>query len=430
MKLHNKILLGLLVGLILGLLSNLLIEDKAQILWLVNYISYPLGQVFLRMIFMIVIPLIFVAIVLGVSDFRDIHKIGRIGVKALAFTFVITSISVLIGIVAVNTFEPGRQISEIDRNALIQTINESESVTQIVGKAKESKGILQIIIDIVPRNPFAEIVYAFDPNYQGGGLLSLMFFALVFGIAMSVVNPKRTEALNQTMQGIYDILMKIIDFAMKLAPFGVAALIFNTTSQLGFQVLSLLMSYVSIVLIALLVHLLVTYSIILKYFVKINPITFFRNISEVIITAFSTSSSNATLPTSIRVTNEKFKLDKDITNFVLTVGSTANQNGTALYEGITVLFLAQFYGIDLTLTSQLIIILLSILAGIGTAGVPGGSLPLVVALLQTVGIPAESIGIILGVDRILDMSRTVVNVTGDIVLTCWINKSEITSSSV
>lgn len=430
MKLHNKILLGLLVGLILGLLSNLLIEDKAQILWLVNYISYPLGQVFLRMIFMIVIPLIFVAIVLGISDFRDIHKIGRIGLKALAFTFVITSISVLIGIVAVNTFEPGRQISEIDRNALIQTINESESVTQIVGKAKESKGILQIIIDIVPRNPFAEIVYAFDPNYQGGGLLSLMFFALVFGIAMSLVNPKRTEALNQTMQGIYDILMKIIDFAMKLAPFGVAALIFNTTSQLGFQVLSLLMSYVSIVLIALLVHLLVTYSIILKYFVKINPITFFRNISEVIITAFSTSSSNATLPTSIRVTNEKFKLDKDITNFVLTVGSTANQNGTALYEGITVLFLAQFYGIDLTLTSQLIIILLSILAGIGTAGVPGGSLPLVVALLQTVGIPAESIGIILGVDRILDMSRTVVNVTGDIVLTCWINKSEITSSSV
>lgn len=379
---------------------------------------------------MIVIPLIFVAIVLGVSDFRDIHKIGRIGGKAIAFTFVITSISVLIGIVAVNTFEPGKQISETDRNSLIENISGSESVTQIVGKVKESKGIIQIIIDIVPRNPFAEIVSAFDPNYQGGGLLSLMFFAMVFGIAMSLVNPKRTEALNQTMQGIYDILMKIIDFAMKLAPFGVAALIFNTTSQLGFQVLSLLMSYVSVVLIALLIHMLVTYGIILKYFVKINPIVFIKNISEVIITAFSTSSSNATLPTSIRVTNEKFKLDKDITNFVLTVGSTANQNGTALYEGITVLFLAQFYGIDLSLSSQLIIILLSILAGIGTAGVPGGSLPLVVALLQTVGIPAEGIGIVLGVDRVLDMSRTVVNVTGDIVLTCWIDRSENNLSSV
>ncbi len=430
MKLHNKILIGLFVGLFLGLLSNLLIEDKAQILWLVNYISYPVGQVFLRMIFMIVIPLIFVAIVLGISDFRDIHKIGRIGGKAIAFTFVITSISVLIGIVAVNTFEPGRQISETNRNALIQTINGSESITQIVGKVKESKGIIQIIIDIVPRNPFAEIVSAFDPNYQGGGLLSLMFFALVFGIAMSLVDPKKTEILNQSLQGIYDILMKIIDFAMKLAPFGVAALIFSTTSQLGFQVLSLLVSYISVVLIALLIHMIVTYGIILKYFVKINPIVFIKNISEVIITAFSTSSSNATLPTSIRVTNEKFKLDKDITNFVLTVGSTANQNGTALYEGITVLFLAQFYGIDLSISSQLVIILLSILAGIGTAGVPGGSLPLVVALLQTVGIPAEGIGIVLGVDRVLDMSRTVVNVTGDIVLTCWIDKSENSLSSV
>jgi len=424
MKLHSKILLGLFIGMVLGLFCNLLIDDKQQIQWLVNYISYPLGQIFLRMIFMIVVPLIFVAIVLGVADFKDIRKIGRIGGKAIAFTLVITTVSVLIGIVAVNVIEPGRQISEADRAVLIQTISGSESVTGIVKTAKESKDIIQIIIDIVPRNPFAEVVYAFDPNYRGGGLLAFMFFALVFGIAMSMVNPQRTETLNQALQGIYDILMKIIDFAMKLAPVGVAALIFTTTSQLGFQVISLLMSYVSIVLIALLVHVLFTYSVILKYLVKINPITFFKNIAEVIVTAFSTSSSNATLPTSIRVTNEKFKLDKDITNFVLTVGSTANQNGTALYEGITVLFLAQFYGIDLALSSQLIVILLSILAGVGTAGVPGGSLPLIVVVLQTVGIPPESIGIILGVDRILDMSRTVVNVTGDIVLTCWIDKSE------
>jgi len=424
MKLHSKILLGLFIGMVLGLLCNLLIDDKQQIQWLVNYISYPLGQIFLRMIFMIVVPLIFVAIVLGVADFKDIRKIGRIGGKAIAFTLVITTVSVLIGIVAVNVIEPGRQISEADRAVLIQTISGSESVTGIVKTAKESKDIIQIIIDIVPRNPFAEVVYAFDPNYRGGGLLAFMFFALVFGIAMSMADPKRTEVLNQALQGVYDILMKIIDFAMKLAPVGVAALIFTTTSQLGFQVISLLMSYVSIVLIALLIHVLFTYSVILKYLVKINPITFFKNIAEVIVTAFSTSSSNATLPTSIRVTNEKFKLDKDITNFVLTVGSTANQNGTALYEGITVLFLAQFYGIDLSLSSQLIVILLSILAGVGTAGVPGGSLPLIVVVLQTVGIPPESIGIILGVDRILDMSRTVVNVTGDIVLTCWIDKSE------
>ncbi len=424
MKLHSKILLGLFVGIILGLLCNLFIEDKDRIQWLVNNISNPLGQIFLRMIFMIVVPLIFVAIVLGVADFKDIRKIGRIGGKAIAFTLVITTVSVLIGIIAVNVIEPGRQISESGRTALIQTISGGEPVTQVLNTAKESKNILQIIIDIVPRNPFAEVVYAFDPKYRGGGLLSLMFFALVFGVAMSMVNPQKTEVLNKTLQGIYDILMKIIDFAMKIAPVGVAALIFTTTSQLGFQVISVLLSYVSIVLAALLIHMAVTYSIILKYLVRMNPVTFFRNISEVIITAFSTSSSNATLPTSIRITNEKFKLDKDITNFVLTVGSTANQNGTALYEGITVLFLAQFYGIDLSLSSQLVIVLLSILAGVGTAGVPGGSLPLVVVVLQTIGIPAESIGIIMGVDRILDMSRTVVNVTGDIVLTCWVDVSE------
>ncbi len=424
MKLHSRILLGLFVGIVLGITANLFITDKQQIQWLINYFSYPLGQIFLRLIFMIVVPLIFVAIVLGVADFKDTRKIGRIGLKTIAFTVVITSVSVLIGITAVNLFQPGRQISETDREVLIQTISGTETVTGIVKTAKESKDLIQIIIDLVPRNPFAEVVYAFDPGYRGGGLLSVMFFALIFGIAMAMVDPKRTEGLNQVLQGTYDILMKIIDFAMKLAPYGVAALIFTTTSQLGFKVISLLMSYVAIVLGALLIHGIVTYGAILKYLVRTNPVTFFKNITEVIVTAFSTSSSNATLPTSIRVTNEKLKLDKDITNFVLTVGSTANQNGTALYEGITVLFLAQFYGIDLSIGSQLVIILLSILAGVGTAGVPGGSLPLVVVVLQTVGIPPEGIGIILGVDRILDMSRTVINVTGDIVLTCWIDKSE------
>jgi len=167
-----------------------------------------------------------------------------------------------------------------------------------------------------------------------------------------------------------------------------------------------------------------SYGIIIKYAIKRNPYNFFKDISEVIVTAFSTSSSNATLPTSIRSSIEKLKLDKDITNFVLTVGSTANQNGTALYEGITVLFLAQFYGIDLSIAQQVLVVFLSVLAEVGTAGVPGGSLPLVFMVLQTVGIPAEGIGIILGVDRVLDMSRTVVNVTGDIVLAGWIDTTE------
>jgi DAACS family dicarboxylate/amino acid:cation (Na+ or H+) symporter len=424
LPLHTKIFIGLAVGLIAGVLCNIYLNGSEEVKWIVNNVANPAGQIFLRMIFMIIIPLIFTAIVLGVADFSDIHKIGRVGFKSLLFTVVITAISVLIGITLVNLVQPGTGISSVDRQSLMQILTNNSNVNKIVTTGRETKSFIQIILDIIPRNPFVDIVNAFEPNYNGGGLLSLMFFALVFGIALALSKPERTEGLLKVLQGIYDVVMKIIDFAMKLAPYGVAALVFTTSSQLGFRIIATLAQYVFVVLFALLFHLLITYGIIIKTAVKKSPYKFFNNITEVIITAFSTSSSNATLPTSIRVTLDKLKLNKDITNFVLTVGSTANQNGTALYEGITVLFLAQFYGIELSIGQQFLVVGLSIIAGIGTAGVPGGSLPMVVMVLQTVGIPAEGIGIILGVDRVLDMSRTVVNVTGDIVLAAWVDKSE------
>ena len=424
MKLHSKILIGLLIGLILGLISNILFAESENLKWIVNNISNPLGQIFIRMIFMIVIPLIFTAIVLGVADFRDIHKIGVVGLKTLLFTLVITAVSVLIGLTLVNLIQPGTGMSPEGRTELINSLSSNQSVTSLIKSAEESKGFVQIILDLIPRNPFVDIVYAFDPNYRGGGLLALMFFSLIFGIAMAMSPQEKIQGLTSTLQGIYEVLMKIIGYAMKLAPFGVAGLIFSTASQLGFKILSILSLYVVAVLFGLAIHFFITYGVIIKYALKRNPIHFFKQISEVIITAFSTSSSNATLPTTIRNSIENLKLDKDISNFVLTVGSTANQNGTALYEGVTVLFLAQFYGIELSLAQQLLVVFLSILAGVGTAGVPGGSLPLVIMVLITVGIPAEGIGIILGVDRILDMSRTVVNVTGDIVLAGWIDTTE------
>lgn len=424
MKLHSKILLGLLIGLILGLSCNLFVTDKDLLKWIVENISYPIGQIFIRMIFMIVIPLIFTAIVLGLADFRDIHKIGVVGLKTLMFTIVITAVSVIIGLVIVNLVQPGTGISPESRTELMNSLTSNQSVSSIIKTAEESKSFVQIILDLIPRNPFVDIVYAFDPNYRGGGLLALMFFSLIFGIAMAMSPQEKIQGLTSTLQGIYDVLMKIIGYAMKLAPIGVAGLIFSTTSQLGFKIVSILSLYVLAVLAALAIHFLVTYGVIIKYALKKNPVEFFKQISEVMITAFSTSSSNATLPTTIRNSIDNLKIDKDIANFVLTVGSTANQNGTALYEGMTVLFLAQFYGIELSLVQQLLVVFLSILAGVGTAGVPGGSLPLVIMVLITVGIPAEGIGIILGVDRILDMSRTVVNVTGDVVLAGWIDTTE------
>lgn len=424
MKLHSKILLGLLIGLIFGLSCNLFVTDKDLLKWIVENISYPIGQIFIRMIFMIVIPLIFTAIVLGLADFRDIHKIGVVGLKTLLFTIVITTVSVIIGLVIVNLVQPGTGISPESRTELMNSLTSNQSVSSIIKTAEESKSFVQIILDLIPRNPFVDIVYAFDPNYRGGGLLALMFFSLIFGIAMAMSPQEKIQGLTSTLQGIYDVLMKIIGYAMKLAPIGVAGLIFSTTSQLGFKIVSILSLYVLAVLAALAIHFLVTYGVIIKYALKKNPVEFFKQISEVMITAFSTSSSNATLPTTIRNSIDNLKIDKDIANFVLTVGSTANQNGTALYEGMTVLFLAQFYGIELTIIQQLLVVFLSILAGVGTAGVPGGSLPLVIMVLITVGIPAEGIGIILGVDRILDMSRTVVNVTGDVVLAGWIDTTE------
>ncbi len=424
LPLHTKILIGLFVGLILGLLANIFLNGNKDIQWIVSNIAYPVGQLFLRLIFMIIIPLIFTAIVLGVADFRDINKIGRVGGKVLLFTVVITTVSVIIGMAIVNIVQPGSGISDDKRAALTQVITNNQVVSGIITSAKESKSFLQIIVDLIPRNPFAEVVSYLDPNYRGGGLLAIMFFALIFGIAMAVSDRERIDTLTKTFQGVYDVVMKIIDFAMRFAPYGVAALVFSTASQLGLQMIGILLKYVLVVLFALALHFFLTYGVILKYVVKRNPKEFFKGISEVIITAFSTSSSNATLPTSIRVSIDNLKLDKDITNFVLTIGATANQNGTALYEGITVLFLAQFYGIELSIAQQLIVVFLSILAGVGTAGVPGGSLPLVVMVLQTIGIPAEGIGIILGVDRILDMSRTVVNVSGDIVLASWVDASE------
>ncbi len=422
--LHTKIFIGLFSGLVLGILANIFFSGSDWTKWLTVNITQPVGQIFLRMVFMIIVPLIFTAIALGIADFRDVKKIGRIGGRVLLFTVFITAISVIIGIVLVDIFRPGVGITEENRTQLMQSLTNNQTVSGIITSAHESKNFIQIIIDLIPRNPFQEIVFYLDPNYRGGGLLALMFFALIFGLAMALTEYKKVEPLIKTLQGVYEVVMKMIDFAMKLAPYGVAALIFSTASQLGFKIIYILLNYVLIVLAALTIHFLFTYGLIIKYIIKKNPIEFFKNISEVIITAFSTSSSNATLPTSIRVTHEKLKVDKDITNFVLTVGSTANQNGTALYEGITVLFLAQFFGIDLSFTQQLVVVFLAILAGVGTAGVPGGSLPLVVMVLQTIGVPAEGIGIILGVDRILDMSRTVVNVSGDIVLASWVDVSE------
>jgi DAACS family dicarboxylate/amino acid:cation (Na+ or H+) symporter len=249
-----------------------------------------------------------------------------------------------------------------------------------------------------------------------------MFFSLMLGIALSITDREKTQVFKSFLEGLYEIVMKVISIGMKLAPFGVASLLFTLTANMGLSILSVLSKFVFVVVGALSIHMFVTYSILLKTLGRMSPVFFFRSIREVMITAFATSSSNATLPTAIRVSIDQLKLPKDITNFVLTIGSTANQNGTALYEGITVLFLAQCFGIDLNLSQQILVVLLSILGGIGTAGVPSGSLPIIMLILISIGVPGESIAIIYGVDRFLDMCRTVLNVTGDITAAVYVSR--------
>lgn len=421
--LYKKIFAGMLIGIMAGVIVRNTIDDIVLIDSMVSYVK-PVGDIFMRMIFMMVIPLITVGLIMGIADLGDLKRLGKIGMITLTGSLIITSISVFIGITMANLFNPGGSLSLADRELLLNQFSSKTQHLSTQMNETRSKSVMDILVSIVPKNPLEEMVNAFNPNYTGGGLLAIMFFAVVVGIALSKSNAEKTKVVREFVEGAYEIIMKVINMAMQLAPIGVAALLFALSVKMGISIFAVLLKYVAVVIIALLIHQFITYSLVLKYVSKLNPISFFKNISEVMLTAFSTSSSNATLPTAIRVTHEKVGLPKDITNFVLTVGSTANQNGTALYEGVTVLFLAQCFGIPLDLSQQIIVVLISVLSGIGTAGVPGGSLPVIMLILVSVGIPAESIAIIYGVDRLLDMCRTTLNVTGDIVIATAVHQIE------
>jgi len=424
LPLYARILIGLLVGLVLGLGANLLFPGDERVLWLVRNVANPMGQVFLRLIFMIVIPLVFCALALGMTEVGDLRGLGRLGGRTILFTAVVSGVSVVIGVGLANLLQPGAGMDAATRATLLGSLPGNAAVTGIVASARETKGLAETLVDLVPRNPFADMVYAFDPGYRGGGILAFMVFTVIFGLALARAERERVAPLLRGIQGLYEVVMVIVGFVMRLAPYGVAGLMFATASQLGLSIVATLGRYVLVVVAALAIHQFVTYGLIVRFAAHRSPRAFFSALREVMVTAFSTSSSNATLPTSLRVAREQLGIRPEVANFVLTVGATANQNGTALYEGVTVLFLAQFYGVDLGLGEQLVVVLLAMLAGIGTAGVPGGSLPFVVMVLTTVGVPPEGVGVILGVDRFLDMCRTVVNVSGDVTLAAWLDARE------
>lgn len=422
---HYRIIIGMVVGVLGGIAMQLSGLD-AETISAVNKWVKPVGDIFLRLIFMMVMPLIFCALILGVGELGDVKNLGRIGVRTLIYTVIVSMISVIIGIGMVQLVKPGSGIPEENRVKLIEQYTDKVETIKKNADAGKEKSLTDVIVTMIPKNPMEDMVQAFNPEYKGGGVLAVMFFALMLGIALISLKSPKVDAFKDTIEGFYELIMKVISMAMNIAPFGVGALLFVLISATGWGVMVALGKYVAVVLVALAVHQFVTYPLLLWFFGNMNPVFFFKKISDVMLTAFSTSSSNATLPTALHAANEKLKLPKQISHFVLTVGSTANQNGTALFEGVTVLFLAQCFQIDLSVSQQISVVLSCIIAGIGTAGVPGGSLPVVAIILVSVGVPAEAIGIIIGVDRILDMCRTVLNVTGDltaaVVISNWEKK--------
>jgi len=425
MKLHTKIFIGMLVGIATGLVVKSLDLPAATVKVIVDWVE-PIGRLFMNMVFMMVIPLILSALILGIAEIGDAKKLGRMGGKLVIYTIVVSFIAVLIGVVMVNAFKPGRTISPETREYLVNTFNREAAMAnrQAESFKQDERNAGDIIAQVVPRNPFEEMVNAFNPAHSGGGLLSVMVFALVFGVAMGAVGEEKTATLKSFLEGLYEVVIKVVGYAMALAPYGVAALLFNMVLNVGADFLVSLLWYVLVVLGALAIHQFVVYSVVLKYFANRDPVRFMKDMGEVTLTAFSTSSSNATLPTAIRVSIEKLNIPKPIAHFVLTIGSTGNQNGTALFEGITVLFLAQVFDVELGIGSQFMVVLLCVLAGVGTAGVPGGSLPVIVTILVSIGVPGEAIALIYGVDRILDMCRTTLNVNGDITAAAYIQYAE------
>jgi DAACS family dicarboxylate/amino acid:cation (Na+ or H+) symporter len=406
-------LIGFVAGVIGGLLAYWLGTDAPWLDGFITYVTQPLGDLFLRALFMLVVPLVFSALVLGVVEIGDPAALGRIGLKTLAYILIVTAVAVTIGLVVVNAIRPGEGLPpEVVQPLIAQA---AERSADIVSK-RENISMMGMLLNIVPKNPVAAAA--------NGDLIALMFFALVFGVAAAVLQTDGTRAFVGAVQGVYDISLKLIGWVIELAPYAVAALLFTITARLGYDVLTQLARYVGTVLLALGLHFFVVFPLLLRILGKVSPLWFFKRAEPAILTAFSTSSSSASLPTTLKVAEESLNVPRRVGRFVCTLGATANMNGTALYEGVTVLFLAQLFGVDLALSQQVMVLMICILGGIGAAGVPGGSLPVIAMILVMFGIPAEGIGIILGVDRLLDMCRTTVNVTGDLVGSVVIARSE------
>jgi DAACS family dicarboxylate/amino acid:cation (Na+ or H+) symporter len=406
-----RMLAGLALGASAGMVANLVARDAPWLDAFVRYVTDPVGKVFLRLLFVLVIPLVVSALALGVAGLGDLRKLGRIGLRTFVYTVTLSGIAVALGVGLVNLIQPGAGLSA----ERARQLGERAAASPFKPPANAPSGV-DFFTSLVPQNPVKAMA--------DGEMLAVMVFALLLGVGLSLARTEPARRFEETLQGLYDVVMRLLDLVIRLGPVAVACLLFTLTARFGWDLLRQLGAYVFVVLLGLGIQQFLVYSAAVRWLGGMSPRAFFRGVRDAMVTAFATASSNATLPTSLAVAERELKLPRDVSRFVLTVGSTANQNGTALFEGVTVLFLAQFYGVDLTLAQQVLVAVICILGGIGTAGVPAGSIPVVATILAMVGVPAEGIGMILGVDRLLDMCRTTLNVTGDLAAAVVVARGE------
>ncbi len=402
---HRTMLVAVLLGGVLGLLANLLGGGAPWLGWLVTNLAQPLGQLFLRLLFMLVVPLLFSALVLGLCEL-DLGQLGRMGARMLGYTVVVSAVAVLIGMTLVNLVGPGRGLPD-----QVRDLASAGAAAVVAAPAPGATGAALIVM-LVPDNPVKAAA--------SGDMLGVIVFSLLFGVALALTRTEAARRLQGGIQGLYDVSMTLVHGVLRLAPLGVGALLFTLTARLGADALRPVLLYVLVVVGGLLLHLFGVYSLSVWFCGGMSPRFFFRGARLALVTAFSTASSAATLPTALDVAQQELKLPPAVARFVLTAGSAMNQNGTALFEGVTVLFLAQVFAVPLSLPQQALVMVICVLAGIGTAGVPGGSIPALAMVLGIFGIPVEGIGLILGVDRFLDMCRTTVNVGGDLAAAVYV----------
>ncbi|MBK9140257.1 MAG: dicarboxylate/amino acid:cation symporter [Verrucomicrobia bacterium] len=417
-RLATRIMWGMAAGIVVGILARLA-GGRAEWLargsaWLAAEVFDPFGQIFLRLLFFVVIPLIFSSLVLGVIQLGRLDRLGPLAARTFAVFFLNMSVGLAIGLFLMNTVQPGRSISE-------------EVQAQLVSQAANQAQEVQARAAAMPRLSFRELVEMFMPRnllkavveFQ---ILPLILFAILLGAAGTQLDELRRRQTQSAVEIVTGLMTTLVHFAMLLAPWAVAAMLASQVMRAGLDVLKALSLFVACVLGGLALHLFGTMTLLLKLFTRRSPGAFFRAIRTVLVTAFSTSSSNATLPTTIAVTRENLGVSASTAGFVLPLGATMNMSGTALYEGCVVLFVAQVYGVSLSLGDQVTLLLLTVLSAVAVAGIPGASLPLIVALLTTFRIPPEGIALILGADRLLDMARTVVNVGADVVTACIVDE--------